>query len=388
MTPDVLFLAHQADRTGAPLVLLHFLRWLKANTNLACGVLLKQGGELTTEFAAVAPTVLWQDVAPGWRPRLRRLAQRLGIRPAPLAGPRPRFRGVKLLFANTVATGDVLEALGPTCPVVTHVHELDWVIRHYVGAETLAKVRRHTTCYLAVSNAVRMNLLAQGIPEERIRVVYEFIPTRRFASADTAAARSKLLARLGLAADTMLVGAAGEFHWRKGPDLFIQLAATVRRLRPEIPAHFIWLGGLTEGPLFAGYGQDVRQAGLGEHVHFLGRQSAAEEVLAALDVFVLPSREDPFPLVVLEAASCGKPVVCFADAGGAPEFVANDCGFAVPYLDVAALAGRVLDLIESPGLRHRLGACGAVKARQRHDVDVVAPQLLNVIRQYMPGGTP
>jgi glycosyltransferase involved in cell wall biosynthesis len=55
---------------------------------------------------------------------------------------------------------------------------------------------------------------------------------------------------------------------------------------------------------------------------------------AAFDVFALVSREDPFPVVCLEAASLGKPIVCFNSSDGEKEFVENDCGFVVPDLDI------------------------------------------------------
>jgi glycosyltransferase involved in cell wall biosynthesis len=128
---------------------------------------------------------------------------------------------------------------------------------------------------------------------------------------------------------------------------------------------------------------DLNRLGLADRVHFVGARPNPQDYLAVFDVFTLVSREDPFPLVSLEAASLGKPVVCFAGSGGAPEFVESDSGFVVPYLDLEGMADRCVELLRSPELRARLGQCAAAKVRQRHDVAVVGPQLAQLLRRLL-----
>jgi glycosyltransferase involved in cell wall biosynthesis len=115
-------------------------------------------------------------------------------------------------------------------------------------------------------------------------------------------------------------------------------------------------------------------------MHFPGTRPDAREYFCAFDVFALVSREDSYPLVCLEAASMGKPIVCFDRAGGAREFVEDDCGFVVPYLEVEVMAERTLELLESDEIRRRMGERAKAKVRRRHDVDVAAPRVLDVIR--------
>jgi glycosyltransferase involved in cell wall biosynthesis len=97
------------------------------------------------------------------------------------------------------------------------------------------------------------------------------------------------------------------------------------------------------------------------------------------DVFTLTSREDPYPAVVLEAAALGKPIVCFQQSGGAPEFVEGDCGFVVPYLDVEAMAGRIAELLDDDDLRTRLGEAARRKVGMQHDLNRVAPRISQII---------
>ena len=88
-------------------------------------------------------------------------------------------------------------------------------------------------------------------------------------------------------------------------------------------------------------------------------------------------------MVNLEAATLAKPIVCFDGAGGAKEFVEDDCGFVVPYLNIEAMADRVDELLESPELRRVLGEKAAVKVRQRHDVHRLAPKVYGLIERLL-----
>jgi glycosyltransferase involved in cell wall biosynthesis len=93
----------------------------------------------------------------------------------------------------------------------------------------------------------------------------------------------------------------------------------------------------------------------------------------------LPSREDPFPLVCLEAAAFEKPILCFENAGGMPEFVEEDAGFVVPYLDVEVMCQRVAQLHDDPQLLSQLGQVAANKVRNRHDVSQGGAEILKIV---------
>lgn len=395
----ILFVSHDAYRGGATLVLLHFLRWLRTHTSHSFEVLVRQdAGSLLPEFEAVAPVTLLH-------PRPSR-AGRLGRRALGAFVPARRDRtdrgrrrwarrkaDIGLVYSNTATNAEALEVLAPLgCPVISHVHELDYWIRHRAGVETFRTVQRYTTHYVAASEAVRRMLVAQhGIPEDRIDLVHSFIPARGL-DADLRAARRRIRAELGIPPEAVVVAGSGVMEWWKGPDLFVQLAGSVSRLRPRVPVHFLWVGAEPDARGRAELWHDVTALGLGERVAFVGLRPNPLDYFAASDIFALVSRVDAFPLVVLEAAALGRPVLCFEGAGGAREFVEEDCGFVVPYLDVAALAARVRQLAESAELRQHLGERAARKVRERHDVGVAAPRLLAIVERFLgaaarPGDT-
>ena len=229
---------------------------------------------------------------------------------------------------------------------------------------------------IAVANVVRDNLVQNHQVEPgRIEIVYEFIPTLPQLSGSHEERRQQLGRELGvdLPSDAVLICSMGTLHLRKGADLLVALAHSVfRRNSQSRPVHFLWIGGNPEDvPVFQA---EAAQAGLSGQVHFIGQRREPLNLVDACDIFALLSREDPYPLVMLEAASLGKPIVCFDRSGGAIEFVEDDAGIAVPYLDVEAMAEGLSKLIESESLRTRLGENARNKACERHDVSVAAPR--------------
>lgn len=102
-------------------------------------------------------------------------------------------------------------------------------------------------------------------------------------------------------------------------------------------------------------------------------------LIGELPAFTLHSREDPHPLVVLEAASLGIATVCFEPSGGIGEFVQDGCGLRVPYLNLAAMAEGLPTLCRDAGLRESLGSRARQRVFERHTLDQAAAGILSTI---------
>ena len=380
-TPSILFVSHQATRTGAPLLLLHLLRWLRRHTDWHMEVLLVGGGELSGDFASLAPT----STLPPWSTQLRpraireRLAHRRVIK-------RLKSRPWSLVYSNTAANGEILRVLGSRQPVISHIHELANTIRQ-MGADNIDNVRRYTTRYIACAEAVKRDLVeAWPIDAARVDVVHGFVDMPLVDDREAARLRRKICAELGIPQNAFVVGASGVVAWRKAPDVFIALASRVNMRCPDTPVHFVWMGAFDDTISEQQLDHDLRGLGLTGLVHFIGSRADARPYFHAFDVFAMVSREDPFPLVCLEAAAAGAPIVCFDYAGGAKEFVEDDCGAVLPYQDVDAMAAAILRLRTSDELRLEQGRCAAEKARRRHDIDSAAPKIVEIIEHLLTEG--
>lgn len=343
----MVFVSHNASRSGAPLLLLELERWVLAHSEMQVSTVLLDGGPLVGDFEAVGPV----------------------LQPDELAAA-----GADLVYLNTVGSAPALASVPGGVAVVCHVHELDYALTHWIGDEDRAALRDRVDRFIVVSDVVRDALRrCVGVEDERIVRHYGFIDVdavRRAAPAPGTRARDS----------GPVVGASGTTEWRKAPDLFLALAGEVSRRRPDVT--FRWVGGSATGPEIDGVLADRARLGLDDRVAFVGEQRDALAWFAAFDVFALLSRDDPFPLTVLEAAALGVPVVAF-DSTGAKEFLDDGCGVVVAYPDVEAMAAEVLALLHAPERGRELAAAAARRVAADHDISVAAPRLLAEVESVL-----
>ncbi|MCL5256419.1 MAG: glycosyltransferase family 4 protein [Chloroflexi bacterium] len=121
-----------------------------------------------------------------------------------------------------------------------------------------------------------------------------------------------------------------------------------------------------------------------KHCHLLGfvDNEVKRDLLAAGDVFVMPSRTDSFGIVYLEAWLYGKPVIG-ARAGGVPEVIDDDVdGYLVPFGDAEQIASRTRQLLDDKAVAARFGAAGRQKVLSQHTWDKKYDALLNIYREF------
>jgi len=399
-SPRILFISHDASRTGAPFCLLHLLCWLKLNTDFNFEILLRNPGPLAELFAQLGPVHVYREPV-----NLYKLIKQFGFLRAIKPWLRQHFPSLgdtsyetpsfcaeqllvhvqnyrpSLIYSNTVVNGDLLKLLDSiTCPVVSHIHELRNIIDLF-GLDNWNNVRKCTDRFIAASPAVKHNLVENyGVASDVIDVVYEFIPV---SDVTQATSPSKSMRRqLQISEDGFVVCGSGLDAWRKGTDLFIRVASEVIK-HSRRPVFFIWVGGWLSEEEKAKHLSMSNQLGISENIHFTGMVGNPLDYFAIADAFALTSREDPFPLACLEAAALGKPILCFANAGGMPDFVENDAGFIVKQEDCGAMATKITYLIDHPDSTTALGMRAQLKVFERHDVDVGARQILEIISQLI-----
>lgn len=381
----LLFLSHAADRTGPPIYLRHFLRWLREHRpDVDFEIAMLMGGELLDDFRALGPTSVVDDLPPQpWTPAQR--AEVEALRREQMRG----HAGCRVVHINAAPCAELARLLPPGDRVLlSHVHELEIGLRHWLPEEDRKVLLDDGDRFFVPSDAVRRNLVANhGIDPALIDHHPEMADVREGGDhpALTAEERAAGRAERGLPTEGHLVGMSGTVYWRKGFDLFLRMAwSLTRNHRPDPipePVTFVWLGG---EPGAIGHAERLAtQLGVDDVVRFVVTQPDPVEWFRLLDVFVLPAREDPFPLVCLEAASVGVPLVAF-DTGGMPELITQGCGLVSPYPDVDDLAANVATLLADPDRRLAMGERGRSLIRTGYDVSHLAPKLWNDIERWMP----
>lgn len=194
------------------------------------------------------------------------------------------------------------------------------------------------TAVIAVSEAVKRVLTADGIPPGRISVIPDGIDPEEVRAA--AGHDLGIRSRLGLPPSTPLAANVAALVEHKDQRTLVRAAAHARSARPDL--HWVIAG---EGDLRHAVQREITAAGLGDRVHLLGYTSEADALIREADVFVMSSKEEGMGSVILHALALGKPVVATA-AGGIPEVLPADCLVAVG--DAAALGAKVVEVLTHP----------------------------------------
>jgi glycosyltransferase involved in cell wall biosynthesis len=216
---------------------------------------------------------------------------------------------------------------------------------------------------IANSNAVRQGLVAVGVDNHKIQVIYNGHDVTKFEEASPKGWRRSL----GWPSQSILVGYVGQFSPNKGCMDFVRAAELV--LDKEPMCRFLMIGKIDEKDGHQREISDwVKEKGLENQIAFTGWVDAMEETYADLDVVVVPSRHpDPAANVNIEAMASGIPVVA-TRVGGTPELVVDgESGFLVEKESPKQIAWRVLELAGDVELRQKMGRVGTERVHHMFD---------------------
>jgi glycosyltransferase involved in cell wall biosynthesis len=228
---------------------------------------------------------------------------------------------------------------------------------------------RLTDIYLTVSSeeaadARRLHISARATAVGNGRDPARFCPDP--------AARVRIRAELGVADDTVVVIAVSRLVRHKG---YPELLAAMR----DVPAD-LWVVGERLG---SDHGEDMAPyfaaSGLGSRLRRLGYRDDVPALLAAADIFALPSHFEGLPMSVIEAMLAGLPVVATNIRGPREQVVAEQTGLLVAPMAAAPLAEALRRLAGDAGLRARMGAAGRARAVARYDEATVVARTLDLL---------
>jgi glycosyltransferase involved in cell wall biosynthesis len=218
------------------------------------------------------------------------------------------------------------------------------VIYSHVNARLERWAYQRSKIVAAVSEKVAVEIRANGLPGERIEVIYNGVDASAFSREQGMGGDRKAF---GLPADACLLLFVGDLRTPR------KNLVTVLQALLQLPGsvHLAVAGYLPGSP----YPEEARALGVADRVHFLGLVKNMPTLMHSVDVFVFPSRYEAMSLSLLEALAAGLPVITASTAGGA-EIIGTDCGIVLEDPDdAAALAGAIAKLADAPLLRHDMG---------------------------------
>jgi glycosyltransferase involved in cell wall biosynthesis len=212
--------------------------------------------------------------------------------------------------------------------------------------------------------AERIELILNGID------LTEFDPSR-FSPAQRRALRESL----GLSEQQFVIGIVARLVRKKG---YLEVLEAARLLRNRAPhVRFLCIGPVEPEKNDALHPDAAKEQGVDDIVRFLGHRSDVADLFSIMDAFTLPSHHlEGFPRAAMEAAAMGVPAIV-TNVKGCRDAVEHDrTGYLVPVRDARALAGALLDVVENPDTRARLGAAGRRKALAEFDERIVFDRIL------------
>ena len=331
-------------------MLLYLVQWLKENypeihftvLSLYDGDLSRQFTEVSTEYYELSKIV---NPKQNFVQRLqKRVIRKLGLK---YNQPNAREKFIKnlsqrdfdIIYANTTASLELahrISLLNQKAKLVLHVHELESEIKRTVGG--LSSYMDNIDFIIAASEMVKNNLIENHqVKAKKIKVIYEF--TKKITPLDEPAKDKKVFR----------VGGSGRFGHRKGTDLFIQVARYLNDNFPNLNIEFTWVG-LVQNHEKIQLEMELDKLNLKNRITFVGEVQEPEFYFKTFDLFLMTSREDPFPLVCIEAGMLGIPIICFDKATGISEVIGDKGGFIVPYLNIEAMAEKIVFYYNNPDI--------------------------------------
>jgi len=285
-----------------------------------------------------------------------------------------RAHGIRLIHANSLETVKSLlpVARAAAIPLLAHIHSPSTESERCYG--WLHQVHR----VVGASAAAIRGFIEDGMPMNRLRVVHNGVDPDRLEAGEAIALR----AQLGIGADDVVSTVVGSLIERKGHDVILSAMAELQRSSSH---HRLLIVG--SGPERAGLEADARTLGIEKIVHFLGERADVGAILRdATDIAVSAARAEAFPLNVLEAAFCGRPLVASAIAPHAEAVIHGETGMLVPENDARELARALEILANDPALRRRYGEAGARRVRENFLVTHYVALFDALYRDLLGGG--
>ena len=221
---------------------------------------------------------------------------------------------------------------------------------------------RYVEGFIVVSDSLKQMLMERrGIPAHQVVRVYNGIELSQY---HLDAQYGELSKEWGIPQDVPVVGAIGRMVWQKGFNYFIKAVPDIMRVVPE--ARFLLVGdGLLRERLEA-LSEELR---VRDNLIFTGFRSDIKEILSAIDILVIPSLQEGFPMITLEAMSMAKPIIATNIDGITEQITDGVNGILVPPKNPSALAKAIIKVINDKELARSMGLAAREKVEQEFSVE-------------------
>ena len=225
---------------------------------------------------------------------------------------------------------------------------------------------------IAVSQAVARSY-SPSIDQKRIQVINNGLEFEKF---DYAVENidGSLRSELGLTDDALIVAAVGRVHSDKGFDYYLEAAGLVIPQKANV--HFLLIGKDEDLEFCKALRTRVQELNISDNFHFLGHRNDIPRILAETDIFVLSSRVEGHPFVLLEAMACACASIA-TRCGGVEETVTDDTGYIIDIGDIQVLASVITKLVNEPELRKKMALSARARVKKHFEASSCIRSLID-----------
>jgi hypothetical protein len=348
----IVFISHDASMTGAPAVLLETVKWISNNSDFEISILI--GGtylDRVESFSKIAKTLLINDDI-----GKKQLNDFLG-------------ENIDLIFASTIVSAPIIENLinlYPYAKVISHIHEREGVLRHFESYTQYIILK--SNAIITVDEEIVNSLRFRGLKRTcDLSIISDFV--------------KEDLNKIKDEESIPTIWGCGTIEDRKGFDLFCQTIAKLK-IKSNLSFKAAWIGSSNN------HIEPNKSLGMYEviaDIKMIGKVDDPATYYKKNDIFFMSSREDPFPLVCMEAAQRQLAILSFDErAGSSAKWIKeSEGGLVCRYLDTDDAAFCLELLIKDSGMRNIMGKNAKKYINQKHVANIKVPEIFNIINRSL-----
>lgn len=291
--------------------------------------------------------------------------------------------GADIAICNTVVSGDITRNLA-NCgvKVISLIHEMEKIIRDNGFENNLNIIAENAEKIIYASDYVRQSdNNIYKMPEDKTIILPQGMYILNNYLNKRQDVKKEIYAKYGIEKDQRLVLGVGFADHRKGVDLFVKSALDSISKNENVT--YMWIGDVEPG-MEKRCKEIIGESAYKSKIIFAGKQTDPMLYYTAADIFLLTSREDPFPTVVMEAMYSYLPVIAFEGGGGYVEIIDDNTGKLVDMEDYQAMSKCVLEYVEDDKLRSTIGKYAHNFAAENFKFTQYVGELLSILGVEIP----
>lgn len=366
--PTLIFVSHNASRTGAPLIILKIAKYIQKLFDCNCITLLCDGGDLLPEFERLGPTYILENY--NQLAYKENNAAKENIRE--LLNIISNYSPI-CAYVNSAESRRINQYLkDKNIPVISLVHEMGDL---YPKGEYDSLVNFSDLIVFPSKAVYKKAVINTNIPNNKFVISGQGLLKEELLTQDKEQNRNILLDTYNLPKDAKVILGCGTVDCRKGVDYFVSSAIHFfTTYKNTNNVFFIWLGGSlssvdknVDTTINKWLAYDIKNVGLEEQILFVGKHKNTYPYFLGADIFFMTSRADPFPCVIHEAMAAELPIVGFQDSGGFVEAVDKSCSIILDYSNTATASEAIYKLVKDKPLAIKMGAAALKRVKEKYD---------------------